>query len=250
MERTYVQDILDALGRAFKSLLHPKMLVLTLWPMLLALVFWGAVAWFFWDQWTAGLNGYAQSIGAEDKLAEWGFKWLAGWLITALLISLLLPVIYVTALAFAAIFAMPVMLNFVAARDYPELEKKHGGTFIGSIWNTIVAIGVFLILWVVTLPLWLFPFGVVIVPILLAAYLNQRLFRYDALADHASQEEYALIRERAHGRLFTMGGILGFAHYVPVLNFFTPIYIGLAYIHLCLEELRRLRALRMPSSAE
>jgi len=237
-----MQDIVDALTRAFKSLLQPRMLVLTLWPMLLALVFWGAVAWLFWDQWAEGLNGFAQSVGAEDKLAQWGFKWLTGWLITVLLISLLLPVIYVTALAFAAIFAMPVMLDFVAARDYPELEKKHGGTFVGSIWNTLVAIAVFLILWVVTLPLWLFPFGVVVVPTLLAAYLNQRLFRYDALADHASKEECALIRERANGRLFTMGGILGFAHYIPVLNFFTPIYIGLAFIHLCLGELRRLRA--------
>ena len=236
-----MQDVLDALTRAFRSLLHPKMLALTLWPMLLALVFWSAVGWFFWDQWAAGLNGYAQSLGAEDKLAQWGFKWLTGWLITALLISLLLPVIYVTALAFAAIFAMPVMLNFVAERDYPDLEKKRGGTFIGSVWNTVVAIVVFLILWLVTLPLWLIPFGVVIVPTLLAAYLNQRLFRYDALVDHASEEEYALIRERAHGRLFTLGGILGFAHYIPILNFFTPIYIGLAYIHLCLEELKRLR---------
>ena len=236
-----MQDIVDALTRAFKSLLQPRMLVLTLWPMLLALVFWGAVAWFFWDHWVAGLNGFAQSVGAEDKLAEWGFKWLTGWLITVLLISLLLPVIYVTALAFAAIFAMPMMVNFVAERDYPELERKRGGTFIGSIWNTVVAIGVFLILWVVTLPLWLIPFGLPIVPVMLSAYLNQRLFRYDALADHASKEEYALIRERANGRLFTMGGILGFAHYIPVLNFFTPIYIGLAFIHLCLSELRRVR---------
>jgi hypothetical protein len=237
-----VQDVFDALARAFRSLLHPRMLVLTLWPMLLALLFWGGIAWLFWDQWAAGLNGYAQTVGAEDKLAEWGFKWLSGWLIAVLLVSMLVPVIYVTALAFAAIFAMPVMLNFVAERDYPELERKHGGSFVGSIWNAVAAIVVFLVLWVVTLPLWLSPLGVVIVPTLLGAYLNQRLFRYDALADHASPEEYALIRERAHGRLFTLGGLLGFAHYVPVLNFFTPIYIGLAFIHLCLAELRRLRS--------
>jgi hypothetical protein len=241
-----MNDILDALTRAFKSLMHPKMLALTLWPMLLALLFWGGIAWYFWDQWVAGLNGYAQSIGAEAKLMEWGFAWLAHWLITVLLLSLLLPVIYVTALAFAAVFAMPVMLKFVAARDYPELEQKRGGTFIGSVWNTLVAIAAFLLLWVITLPLWLIPFGVFVVPTLLSAYLNQRLFRYDALADHASLEEYAQIRERAHGRLFTLGGILGFAHYIPVLNFFTPIYIGLAFIHLCLAELRRLRGTLRP----
>lgn len=236
-----MQDILDALTRAFKSLLHPKMLALTLWPMLLALVFWGVVAWIFWDRWTADLNGFVVSIGAQDRLTQWGFHWLGAWLITALLISLLLPVIYVTALAFAAVFAMPMMVNFVAQRDYPELERKRGGTFVGSVWNTVAAVAIFLVLWGVTLPLWLFPLGLVIVPTLLGAYLNQRLFCYDALAEHASAQEYALIRERANGRLFTLGGILGLAHYIPVLNFFTPIYIGLAFIHLCLAELARLR---------
>jgi len=51
-----MQDILDALARGFKSLLHPRMLVLALWPTLLALVFWGAIAWLFWDRWTVDLR--------------------------------------------------------------------------------------------------------------------------------------------------------------------------------------------------
>jgi CysZ protein len=84
------------------------------------------------------------------------------------------------------------------------------------------------------------------VPTLLSAYLNQRLFVYDSLTDHASAEEYAQIKERAQGRMFGMGGLLGFVHYIPVLNFFTPIYIGLAFIHLSLAELQRLRAAPHP----
>jgi len=237
-----MQDILDALGRAFKSLLHPKMLVLTLWPMLLALLFWGGLFWWFWDTWVGDLTQLSQGYGVEDRLANWGFAWVAHWFVTLMLFSLMLPAIYVTSLLFTAIFAMPMMLNFVAARDYPELEKKYGGTFIGSVWSAVAAVLVFLILWVLTLPLWLIPFGALVVPTLLSAYLNQRLFVYDALTDHASQDEFEKIKERAQGRLFSMGALLGFVHYIPVLNFFTPIYIGLAFIHLSLGELQRLRA--------
>ena len=51
-----MQDIIEALGRGFKSLLTPKMLALTLWPMLLALLFWGGLAWFFLGSMGGGLN--------------------------------------------------------------------------------------------------------------------------------------------------------------------------------------------------
>ena len=236
-----MQSVMDALGRAFKSQLTPKMLVLAVWPMLLALLFWGGVFWWFWDSWAGGLTSLVKSYGAEAQLIDWGFAWVAHWLITLLLLSLLLPAVYVTSLLFAAVFAMPVMLNFVVARDYPDLEMKRGGTFMGSVWNGLIVVVVFLILWIVTLPLWLIPFGALVVPTLLSAYLNRRLFMYDALMDHASREEFEQIKACANGRMFTLGAILGFVHYIPILNFFTPIYIGLAYIHFCLGELQRLR---------
>jgi CysZ protein len=163
-------------------------------------------------------------------------------LVVALLMSLLLPAVYVSSLVFTAVFAMPVMLKFVVARDYPDLEMKHGGTLLGSVWNSLLVVVIYLLLWIITLPFWLVPFGVIVMPILLSAYLNQRLFPYDALMDHASRDEFRQIQQRSRGGLFGLGAILGFAHYIPILNFFTPIYIGLAYIHFCLAQLQRLRA--------
>lgn len=237
-----MQEILEALGRALKSLLHPKMLVLTLWPMLLSILFWGGVAWWFWDSWQHDLYQLTASYGVEDRLASWGFVWLAHWLVVALLISMLLPAVYATSLVFAAIFAMPLMVKFIAARDYPGLEMKRGGSFVGGVWNSLAAVAVYLLLWLITLPLWLIPFGVFVVPTLLAAWFNRRLFVYDALAEHASREEFEAIRTQAAGPLFGLGAILGFVHYVPILNFFTPIYIGLAYIHFCFDRLQKQRA--------
>ena len=184
-----MDTILDALGKGLKSQLQAKMLALTLWPMLLALLFWGGVFWWFWDAWAGGLLLLAQGWEVEAQLIDWGFAWVAHWLITLLLLSLLLPVVYVTSLVFAAVFAMPVMLNFVVARDYPDLEMKRGGTLMGGVWNGLVVAVLFLVLWIVTLPLWLIPFGVLVVPTLLSAYLNKRLFMYDALIDNARREE-------------------------------------------------------------
>ena len=241
-----MQEIFNALSKGLKSQLQPKMLLLMLWPMLLALLFWGGVFWWFWDVWAGQLIQLARGMGLEARLVEWGFVWIAQGLVTLLLFSMLLPAVYVTSLLFAAVFAMPLILSFVVARDYPDLEMKRGGTFAGSVWNALFAVLVFLILWIVTLPLWLIPFGVLVVPTLLSAYINRRLFMYDALMDHASAEEFAQIKARDSGRLLSLGAVLGFVHYIPILNFFTPIYIGLAYIHFCLTALQRLREASAP----
>jgi uncharacterized protein involved in cysteine biosynthesis len=105
----------------------------------------------------------------------------------------------------------------------------------------LVAIVIFILLWMVTLPLWLFGLPAVVLPVLLSAYLSQRLFRYDALAEHASPEEFERILERAGMRLYVLGAVLAFIQFVPLLNLFSPVYIGLAYIHFCLRELQQLR---------
>jgi CysZ protein len=237
-----MQDVFNALGAALKTLFHPRMLTLIIWPMLVALVLWGGTATFFWTDWVHGLTHWLSKTPAESYLMKSDWSWVASYAITFILVMLLVPLVFVTALVITAIFAMPIMVNHVAKRNYPELEMKHGGTIMGSVWNGMVAVFVYCLLWVVTLPLWLFTPVAIVLPVFLFGYLNQRLFRYDALADHASADEFRQILERSTGRLYVLGTVLGLVQFVPILNFFAPVYIGLAFIHLCLEQLKRTRA--------
>ena len=91
------------------------------------------------------------------------------------------------------------------------LVKAGHGTMLGSMANAFVAIAVFGVLWIATLPLWLTGIGAVVLPALISAYLNQRLFRYDALAEYASGDEYVAIVRRAKGRLYALGLLLALA---------------------------------------
>ena len=93
----------------------------------------------------------------------------------------------------------------------------------------------------VTLPLWFTGIGALVLPPLISAFLNQRLFRYDALAGHASAEEYRLVLARAGGRLYLLGLLLAFVYYIPVLNLAAPVLSALAFTHFCLAELARMR---------
>jgi CysZ protein len=93
----------------------------------------------------------------------------------------------------------------------------------------------------VTLPLWLTGIAAVVLPALLSAYLSQRLFRYDALAEHATAEEYRRLARDERGRLYLLGLMLAGLYYVPVVNLIAPTATGLAYTHYCLDRLARLR---------
>jgi hypothetical protein len=157
-------------------------------------------------------------------------------------LALLAPVVIVTALLIATVFAMPVLVRHVAQSDYPNLDRRHGGTVIGSIWNALAAIFLFALLWIVTLPLWLLGPLAALLPLLLSAYLNQRLFRYDALSDHADAAEMKQIFEFARGRLFLLGLITGVMYFIPPFNLVAPVFSALAFIHLCLAELEGLRS--------
>jgi uncharacterized protein involved in cysteine biosynthesis len=46
---------------------------------------------------------------------------------------------------------------------------------------------------------------------------------------------------RAGGRLFLLGLVLAFLYAVPLLNLLVPVLSALAFTHLCLGELARLR---------
>jgi len=237
-----VPQVLSALGRALRDLREPRILAIVLLPMLGALAIWATLSWVFWDGWTAWLNGLATGTAAGRWLEDFGAGWLIGPLTTLGVMVLLAPATLITAIVITEVIALPVIVSFVGEHCYPRLEKRHGGTIAGSIINSIVGVLMFCALWLVTLPLWLTGVAAFVLPPLLSAYLNQRLFRYDALADHASREEYRALLAAAGGRLFVLGLLLAVFYYVPLVNLLVPVVSGLAFTHLCLGELERLRS--------
>jgi CysZ protein len=168
-----------------------------------------------------------------------------GWGVVAAVIATFLGFVaaaLVAALVGIAVFAMPMIVRTVAVRDYPALERRRGGTFAGSVANALLSVAVFVPLWLGSLFLLAVPPLFVVASLLLSGWLNQRLLRYDALAEHADAAEMRTIVRRARGRLFGLGLALAPLSYVPLVNFVAPLYAGVAFTYLCLDELAALRA--------
>jgi len=237
-------SIARSLLYAAANVLHPRMLWLMLWPMLVALAVWGSAALFLWATLAVRLAAWLQQ--ALDYALAWShvdFGTAALVAANVLLFLGFVPLVYLTALFILSLFGMQQMVGYVAERAFPGLERRHGGGIAGSGWNSFVALLGMLALGVVSIPLWLFPPLWPIIPLVILGWVNQRLLRYDALAEHADADEMRRIFRARRGALYLLGVLLALVAYVPLVGFFAPVLFGLAFIHYLLGALRDKRAL-------
>jgi CysZ protein len=233
------RSLLYALG----NLLHPRMLWLMLWPVLLAVAVWGTVAIVFWAQAAAWLAGVINQWMTTGLFAlQWDVKDAALIGAKALIIVLLVPLIQLTALLILSSFGMPAMVEHVAGRSYPSLERRKGGNLAGSLWNSLVALCGMVGLFLVTIPFWIFPPLWPLIPVAILGWVNQRVLRYDALAEHADAAEMQRLFRQCRGPLYLLGAVLALVAYVPLLGFFAPVLFGLSFIQFLLAELQAQRA--------
>jgi len=236
-----MNSVLSAVTRALRDLTQPRVIAVMLLPVLAALALWFVVAVWFWQSWVTVLGNAIGSTEIARWLRDWGMQWLVNGMGVVAVIALMIPALFITTMIITEIFAMPAMVKLVAERDHPAIDKRNGGTITGGVFNAATGITIYLMLFVLCLPLWLLgPVGL-IASALNSAYLAQRLFRYDALSEHASAEEYRTLVTRTRGRLFLLGLVLAPLTFIPLVNLFAPVLSGLAFTHFCLRELALLR---------
>ena len=232
-----MNTVLSAYTAALRDLWAPRMLAVMLIPPLAALLVWGVLAWALSDDWARWVADWIATSPWLAWVGKLGLSSVFIWGSGIMAFALLLPVMLITAVLVAEIVAMPIIVPWVSERRFPGLQQRKGGSIVGSAVNAITTILTFAALWVVTLPLWFTGIGALVLAPVLSAYLNQRLFRYDALAEHASAEEYREIIAGAKGRLFLLGMMLAPLYYVPFVNLAAPVLSALAFTHFCLGEL-------------
>jgi hypothetical protein len=216
-----MHPVLNAFVRALLSQLHFRMLMLTIMPFVLSILLWGVLLWLGLQPLIDWLYAYFSANDgfgiAGDMLGAFGLDTLTTVLIPLLALWLLLPLMILTALIFVGTLAMPVITRHVASRDYPELAQQRGGSLWGSLWISSSSFIVFIVLWLATLPLHLIPPLAFIVQPLLWGWLTYRVMAYDALAEHASEQERKAIMRAHRWPLLLIGAITGAMGAAPTL---------------------------------
>lgn len=251
-----VTGVARALGRGTWSQFHPHMLFALLLPFVVALL--GAII-LLWLAWTP-LTGWLRSLlehpdmldGMDPWLTDWGVLSIKVWLLSALAVInaglvpmiagvILLPMAGILGLAVAAVVVMPIVLNHVSAREYPGLERRGRYSLVSGIWNATWVTVVFIVGWLVTLPLWLIPPLAAVLPVLWWMFAFTRMLRFDALADHASPAERRTLFARHNTGFWALGLIFSLINLLPPAWIFLPVLSSLVFVHYALDALRRLR---------
>jgi CysZ protein len=235
--------IIRAYSRAVRSLFLPGMLFHFLWPVLASLVLWVTVGIIFWGKlafalirlihiWPA-LSARLPSGGQAEQLVSTSLH------ITLFLLSV--PLVVVTSVFILESVALPIILEKVAKTEYPHIERRHGGSQMQSLRNTLRSFLIAVVITIVTLPFWLIPGVGVVVSLLLSAWLNYRSFRYDVLMNHADTDELQALPRANKGRLFFMALGTSTLILLPPLNLLAVPIAGLSFAHYLLQALQRLR---------
>ncbi|HSJ82029.1 MAG TPA: EI24 domain-containing protein, partial [Thiobacillus sp.] len=120
--------LFDALGRALRDLFKLRVLWVVVWPMGAALLLWLVLGVSFWGTFSGWMVQGLDAIGIQAWLADLEPVWIAHTLQALLHLLLFVPLVYLTALVITALFGMPALIRVVAERDYPQLERKNGGS--------------------------------------------------------------------------------------------------------------------------
>jgi hypothetical protein len=213
--------LLDAFWRAVAYCLHPRVIAFSMLPLILMVVLSFALGYLFWDAAVASVMEGLQSLSLVQAFFGWleriGMEGLRTVLAPLLVLIMATPVIVLCCLLLVAVFMTPAMVSLVGRRRFPELEKKRGGSLLVSILWSVGSTLLALLVLVLSMPLWLIPPLVLILPPLIWGWLTYRVFAFDALAEHASADERRQILKEHRGTLLAMGIVSGYIGAAPSL---------------------------------
>ena len=201
--------------------LHPRVIALSVLPLVIMAAVSLGLGYFYWEGAIAAVRTHIESFAMLDSMVRWleglGLSNLRVVLAPVLLLFLAIPVIVIVSLLFVALFMTPAMVALVAERRFPGLERKKGGSLLASLAWSLGSTVLAAIALVLSIPLWLVPPLILILPPLIWGWLTYRVMSYDALVDHASSEERRQIFKEHRGSLLGIGIISGYLGAAPSL---------------------------------
>jgi len=211
--------VLDAFFRAAVYCLHPRVIALSFLPLAITVAGVLGLGYFFWNDATEALRlqleawSWVQLVGGA--LETLGLGGLRAVMAPALLLFATIPFIVIVCLLMVSVFMTPAMVALVAERRFAGLERKRGASFFGSLaWALGSSLAACLAM-VLSVPLWLLPPLVLVLPPLIWGWLSYRVMSYDCLAEHANADERHQLMQQHRFQLLAIGLLTGYLGALP-----------------------------------
>lgn len=259
--------IFDSFWRALVYCLHPRVWMLALVPVIVMALLCVGLGYLFWDSAIGTVQNWLESSALLTTIWGWFQSMGVGGLKTVVaplvVIAVSTPVIVVLSLLVVAFMVTPTIVNMVASRRFPDLQRLSGASWFGSLMWAAGSVVLAMLAMAISVLLWLVPGLVLILPPLIWGWLTYRVLAFDALAEHASVTERRTLFRQHRVPLLAMGLFGGYlsalpsilwasgAFFVVWFVFLVPLAIwlytfvfaftSLWFAHYCLAALAQLR---------
>lgn len=270
-----MKELLDAFWRALASCLHPRVIALSVLPLVIGVGLSLLGYWLFWDAAVAGVGAWFEGWPLLSDAMQWAERTsgvsLRQMLAPAVVVMLVLPIVVVVSVLLVSLLMTPAIVQLVAARRFAGLERRHGAGIVTSLWVSFSSTVLALLALLVTLPLWFVPPLILVLPPLIWGWLTYRVMGHDTLAEHADAAERRELTRRHRMPMLAIGVVAGYLGAAPSLLWalnaitvvFAPLLIPLSvwlytlvfafgalwFAHYALAALQRLRGEANAASA-
>lgn len=211
--------ILDSFWRAALYCLHPRVMLLSLLPLGIMVALSFAAGYWYWEPAVAAVTAWLESnallavaLGWLDSVGLGALRSVLGPLVVLFMAT---PLIVITALLLVGLMMTPSMVTLVAQRRFPALERRRGASWATGLFWSLASTLMALLAMVASLPLWLIPPLIMVLPPLIWGWLTYRVFAYDVLADHASADERKALFAQHRHQFLVLGIITGYLGALP-----------------------------------
>lgn len=260
--------VFDAFWRACGYCLHPRVILWSLLPLVLAGGVVGVLGYLYWEGSVAAVRASLEQWSLIAAFLQWldsiGANQLRTLIAPLVVVALTVPVLVIVTLLLVALCVTPAVVRLVTARRFPLLEQRQGaGVWQSVAWSLACTFAALAAL-ILSVPLWFVPPLVMILPPLIWGWLTYRVFAFDVLALHASASERRWILRNRRWQFLAMGVACGYLGALPALLWavsaaaliFAPLLVLVSvwlytlvfafasawFAHFALAELQRLRA--------
>lgn len=259
--------LFDSFWRAVAYCLRPRVILLSLLPLVLMTALAIGLGYFFWDTALDQVRLWLDAFSFSGTMWSWlegmGVGRLKTVLAPLLVIFGVTPLIVVLSLLVVALMMTPALVRLVAQNRFASLQALQGGSLATSVLWSLGSTLAALAAMVISIPLWAIPPLILVLPPLIWGWLTYRVMAFDALAEHATAQERREIFRQYRLELFGMGVLTGYLGAAPSLVWasgavfaaafviLVPVAIwiytlvfafsSLWYAHFCLAALQQLR---------
>ncbi len=225
---------LDSFWRAVAYCMRPRVIALSFFPLLLMVALALGLGYLYWDSALDFVRRALEASSVANSVWAWlqsvGAGSLKMVLTPLIVIFAVTPVIVMLSLLTVAVLMTPALTLLVAERRFPQLERKRGGSMLASVLWSLGSTLLALIAMLISVPLWLVPPLILVLPPLIWGWLTYRVMAFDALAEHASKEERHEIFRRHRSWLLAMGVFCGLIGAAPSLLWASGALFAAAFV--------------------